>query len=233
MNKISCAIIDDNIIDAEYLKTFVVQYDFLDLRFTFSNPLEAHEHIKSQNIELLFLDIDMPLISGMDYLKQMENAPICIFVTAHSEYAWEGFEAKAFDYILKPLKPQRFEATMVRLKEYKALQDRADLYDTLIEDNTITIKEGNIKHVININEILYIEAIKDYSKVVTKTKKIMTLSKLKHFLDKLPKNQFTRVHKSYAIAVSKIDRTDSNDIYIQDIPIPIGRTFKNDIKFLL
>jgi DNA-binding LytR/AlgR family response regulator len=233
MNKISCAIIDDNVIDAEYLKTFVLQYDILDLKFVFSNPLEAGELIRQHNIELLFLDIDMPLISGMDYLKKMDNAPICIFVTAFSEYAWEGFEAKAFDYILKPLKPKRFEATMARLKEYIELQNRADLYDTLIEENTITIKEGNIKHVININEILYIEAIKDYSKVVTKTKKIMTLSKLKHFLDKLPKDQFTRVHKSYAIAISKINKSDSNDIYIQNIPIPIGRTFKNNIKFLL
>jgi DNA-binding LytR/AlgR family response regulator len=95
------------------------------------------------------------------------------------------------------------------------------------------IKEGTTKHVVPLSDILYIEALKDYSKVVTATKKILTLSKLKHFLDKLPPQQFTRVHRSYAIAINKVQRSDSNDVYINNQQIPIGKTFKQSLKLLL
>jgi DNA-binding LytR/AlgR family response regulator len=233
MQKLQCVIIEDHAIDAEYLLSFIKQYDFLEHKVSFANPLEAHGYIEEYKPPVVFMDIDMPIVNGMDYFKQLKYEPICIFVTAYSEYAWEGFEAQAFDYILKPVKENRFEQTMQRLQEYLLVKQRADLYDTLIEENTITIKEGTIKHVININDILYIEALKDYSKVVTEKQKILTLSKLKHFLEKLPASQFVRVHRSYAIALNKVQKASQNDVYIHNKNIPIGKTFKNTIKLLL
>jgi DNA-binding LytR/AlgR family response regulator len=233
MERMTCVIVDDNAVDAEYLQLMVANTYFLALKGVFNNAIEANAYLLHNSVQLVFMDIDMPVINGMDYYKNMTNPPICIFVTSHSEYAWEGFEAQAFDYILKPVKKERFNATMLRLQEYIQVKQRADLYESTIEEQTITIKEGNVKHIINLNDILFIEALNDYSKVVTKTKKILTLSKLKHFLEKLPAEQFTRVHRSYAIAINKIEKADTNDIYIQNTQIPIGKTFKNSLKLLL
>jgi two-component system LytT family response regulator len=234
MEKISCIIVEDKQVDTDYLKTFIQQYSMLlDLKARFANALEANPYIKQYQPQLLFMDIDMPVINGMDFFKQLQPQPICIFVTAHSEYAWEGFEAQAFDFILKPVTAERFAASMARLQEYTSLLKRADIYDSQIEEHTIVVKEGTVKHVINISDILYIEALKDYSKVVTADKKIMTLSKLKHFIEKLPAAQFTRIHRSYAVAVSKVKKVEANDLFVKDIKLPIGKTFRNNLKMMI
>jgi DNA-binding LytR/AlgR family response regulator len=234
VKKITAIIVDDNIVDQQYLESLLALHsNFIELKGCFGNALEAQEFFQHSTADIMFMDIDMPVLNGMDYFKQLQQAPVCIFVTAYSEYAWEGFEAHAFDYILKPVKTQRLADTIARLKEYFEIKQRADLYDAGFEENTIVIKEGTTKHVVPLNDILYIEALKDYSKVVTASKKILTLSKLKHFLDKLPQQQFTRVHRSYAIALNKVQRSDANDIYIADKQIPIGKTFKQTLKFLL
>ncbi len=231
---LSVIIIEDNKIDSDYLQSVISQHsNFFEVKASFSNALEAQEYLHANKVDVIFLDIDMPVINGMDYFKQLHNPPLCIFVTAFSEYAWEGFEAQAFDYILKPVKPQRFAAMVNRLKEYLQIKARADLYTAKFEDDSITIKEGTTKHIIALNDILYIEALKDYSKVVTKTKSILTLSKLKHFLEQLPANRFVRIHRSYAIAINKIEKADANDIYINNTEIPIGKTFKNTLKLFL
>jgi DNA-binding LytR/AlgR family response regulator len=175
----------------------------------------------------------MPVINGMDFFRQLQPQPICIFVTAHSEYAWEGFEAHAFDFILKPVKAKRFAASMARLEEYIKLLERSDIYESQIEKSFITIKEGTSKHVIDINDIMYIEALKDYSKVVTEKKNIMTLSKLKHFIDKLPPTDFVRIHRSYAVAVKKIEKVDTQDLFLKNIRLPIGKTYRNSLKFII
>jgi DNA-binding LytR/AlgR family response regulator len=233
MENIACVIVEDNPVDAEYLQSFVRQYPQLVLKAVFSNALEANAYIQQQQPRLLFMDIDMPVMNGMDFFKQLHPQPICIFVTAHSEYAWEGFEAQAFDFILKPVKADRFAASMERLAEYLQLVKRADIFDSQFEENNIVVKEGATKHVIPIHEILYIEALKDYSKVVTLHKKIMTLSKLKHFLDKLPAQQFIRIHRSYAVAIKKISKVEATDLYIDNIQLPVGKTFKQQLKQIL
>jgi DNA-binding LytR/AlgR family response regulator len=234
MKKITAILVDDNIVDQQYLQAILEAHAAtVEVKGCFANALEAQEYLQHSKVDIMFMDIDMPVINGMDYFKQLKDPPVCIFITAYSEYAWEGFEAHAFDYILKPVKPKRFEDMMNRLQEYYEVKERADLYDAGFEDNTIVIKEGTTKHVVPLNDILYIEALKDYSKVVTTSKKILTLSKLKHFLDKLPPQQFTRVHRSYAIAINKVQRSDSNDVYINNKQIPIGKTFKQTLKLLL
>jgi DNA-binding LytR/AlgR family response regulator len=233
LKKISCIIIEDKAVDAAYLESFVLKETLFDYKGSFLNAMEANAFVRTNQPQLIFMDIDMPIMSGMEYFKQLDPAPLCIFVTAHSEYAWEGFEAQAFDFILKPVKAERFNSSVERLKEYLALQGRADLYDSQIEENTISIKEGFTKHIIYLKDILYIEALKDYSKVVTADKKIMTLSKLKHFVDKLPPAQFTRVHRSYAVAINKIEKVEVNDLFIRKIKIPVGKTFRNGLKTFL
>ncbi len=233
MHKVSCIIVEDKQTDMEYLRSLVEQQEILDLKGCFNNPLEANTFIKLHAPRLIFMDIDMPVMNGIDYFKQLSPQPICIFVTAYSEHAWESYELHGFDFILKPVRPERFENCMNRLQEYLELLSRSDIYESHVEKNTITIKEGTTKHIIDINDILYIEALKDYSKVVTANKKIMTLSKLKHFMEKLPEDDFVRIHRSYAVAVKKVNKVNGNDIYVQSMKLPVGKTFKHSILQLL
>ncbi|MBX3257773.1 MAG: response regulator transcription factor [Chitinophagaceae bacterium] len=232
MKKISCIIVEDRQVDMEYLRSLVERQDELELKGCFNNPLDASAFIRQHAPQLIFMDIDMPVMNGIDFFKQLSPPPVCIFVTAHSEHAWESYEVQAFDFILKPAKPERFSQCITRLHEYLELKKRSDIYESQIEKNTITIKEGSVKHIIDINDILYIEALKDYSKVVTRNKKIMTLSKLKHFIEQLPPENFVRIHRSYAVALQKITKVNGNDVYIQDIKLPVGKTFKKSIKQL-
>lgn len=233
MHKISCIIVEDRQSDMEYLRSFVERHEMLALKGCFNNPLEANAFIQQHTPRLIFMDIDMPVMNGIDFFKKLSPQPICIFVTAYSEHAWESYELQAFDFVLKPVKTERFENCMKRLKEYLELLSRSDIYESHVEKNTITIKEGTTKHIININDILYIEALKDYSKVVTANKKIMTLSKLKHFMEKLPIEGFVRIHRSYAVAIQKISKIKGTDLYIHDIKLPVGKTFKHLIHLLV
>jgi DNA-binding LytR/AlgR family response regulator len=175
----------------------------------------------------------MPVINGINFFRQLPSKPICVFITAHSEYASEGFDVHALDFILKPVREERFASCVTRVQEYLELLKRSDLYNSQIVESTIVIKEGTDKHVININEILYIEALKDYSKIVTLHKKFMTLSNLKQFMDQLPPDKFIRIHRSYAVALSKVNKVAMNELYIQNIRLPIGKTYKNILKAIL
>jgi DNA-binding LytR/AlgR family response regulator len=231
VHTIKCIIVEDNKNDYKLLLHYIDQYSFLDCKGYFENALTASEYLRTHPVDLLFMDIDMPIMSGMDFFKQLKNPPTCIFVTAHSEYAWEGFEAQAFDFILKPVKENRLAQSIQRLQEFLEIQKRADLYDATIEEKTITIKEGGTSYIVQLNDILYLEALKDYTKIVTAQKKYLTLSKLKHCVDKLPEDQFKRIHRSYAIALAKITSKDNNDVVVNNIKIPIGKTFKTQLNF--
>lgn len=233
MSKIKCVIVEDNPLDMELITHFVKAEPTLDLKCCFSNALEALATIKETKPPLLFMDIDMPIMNGIDLFKNLGYHPICIFVTAHSEYALESYEAQAFDFILKPVSDKRFAQSINRLKEFVQLKERADLYDTAFEKESITIKEGSTNYKVLLSDILYIEALKDYSKVVTTGKKYITLSKLKHFIDKLPIQDFIRVHRSYAVAKNKINTFGRDEMKINNEVIPIGVTYRQELKQIL
>lgn len=233
MKKVTCIIVEDKQVDRDYLQMIVEQHSMLGLKACFENPLDAHSFILQHSPQLIFMDIDMPVMNGMEFFKQLSPKPLCIFVTAYSEHAWESYELHAFDFLLKPVSRDRFETCMARLKEYLELLLRADIHESHIEKNTITVKEGTTKHIVDLNDILYIEALKDYSKIVTANKKIMTLSKLKNFIEKLPGEQFARIHRSYAVAIKKINKIKDNDVYLTNIKLPIGKTFKSSLKSII
>jgi DNA-binding LytR/AlgR family response regulator len=233
MSKIKCVIVEDNPTDMELLTHYIKAEPSLDLRYSFSNAIEALSTIKEMQPPLLFMDIDMPVMNGIDLFKNLGYSPICIFVTAHSEYALESYEAQAFDFILKPVSDKRFAQAMRRLTEFIKLKERADLYDTAFETESILIKEGSTNYKVLLSDILYIEALKDYSKVVTTSKKYITLSKLKHFIDKLPIQDFVRVHRSYAVAKNKINVFGKDEMKINNDIIPIGVTYRQELKQML
>lgn len=225
-----CIILEDNPQDLELIRWYITQESSLELKESFTSVPDALSYINEFEPPLLFMDIDMPVIKGIDLYKKLQYHPICVFVTAHSEYAIESYETQAFDFILKPLTANRFNRCVSRLKEYEQLKKRADLYDTLFESQSIMIKEGSTVHRVPLNDIIYIEALNDYSKVVTKTKNYITLSKLKHFLEKLPPKDFIRIHRSYAVAKQSIELISGNELKIAGQQLPIGKTFRLSLK---
>lgn len=229
-----CIIVEDNVQDLELLRHYVLLEQDLILKQCFTNGLEALSYLLSLRPPVLFLDIDMPVLKGIDLFKRLPYRPICVFVTSHGEYALDSYDAYAFDFILKPVTPDRFARTVSRIKEYSDIYQRAGLYHTLFESQSIIVKEGTSRHKVQLHEIIYLEALNDYTKIVTKSKKYITLSKLCHFLDKLPADEFIRIHRTYAVAVKAIDKATARELQISglqaSLTLPIGKTYRQDVK---
>lgn len=234
MLEISCAIIEDNEFDRKSTEYYVEQFSFLKLAGSFSNVFEAQGILNSNTVKLLFMDIDMPVMNGLDFLKSLDYHPLCIFITAHPEYAVESFELHALDYIVKPLKLDRFRQAVNRAKEYIEIKSKAELYDVEFGKNTLSIKEGTATIQLNITDIIYLEALGDYTKIITSRKMYLTLHNLKAFIEKLPEQKFLRIHRSFAVAISKIKVIKDNELVLDDVRLPVGKTFRRTInKYLV
>lgn len=221
--KINCIIIDDEPSSQNVLKAFIADIDFLVLRGVCNNAFEAANILnKNSTIDLLFLDINMPKISGISFYKSLQNPPDVIFTTAYSEYALEGFEVNAIDYLLKPFSFERFFKAV-----NKAMEKQSQQKNLNPEDEFLIIKSNKVLHKIAPNDILFIEAFGDYVKVHIDNSYIMTNSTFTNILKLLPK-QFVRTHKSYAINLKKMNSLAGNQIAIGNKTVPIGQTFKLD-----
>lgn len=230
MQKITSIIIEDNSDDSHYLQHLVNSNALLHLKGTFENAISASSFLRDYPPQVVFMDIDMPGMNGMDFFRKSSTSSECIFVTAHSEYAAESYEAMAFDYLLKPVKKERFDSCIERFSEYLELKRRSDVFETEIHQQTITIPEGSARHIVSINNIIYIEALRDYCKIITTDRKIVTSSNLKHFTSLLPGDAFTRIHRSYVVNVSKSAKIETSWLLLKDgTRLPIGKTFKNNI----
>jgi DNA-binding LytR/AlgR family response regulator len=231
MIPVKCIILEDTPADMELLIHFVKNEPSLQLLNSFGNPLEANPFIRQQQPPLLFLDIDMPVINGMDFIKTLDYDPVCVFVTAFSDYAVKSYDAHAFDFILKPVTDKRFNATVKRVTEYLEVKTKAELYDATFEDKSIMLKEGTTIHRVDLSDILYMEALKDYTKVVTTSRKYIVLSKLKHFMDKLLPGEFVRIHRSFALAKNKIAKITRDEVVLNNgTVLPIGKTYKGALS---
>src|SRR5690606_9509153 len=161
MNPFSCIIVDDDEIDRLMVLSFAKRFPNLDIKGVFDSAEEALNYFDNQTVDILFLDIDMPGISGLELRKKTQNIPVCIFITAHPEHAVESFELDTLDFIIKPLKFDRFSKTMVRIEEFMELKTKASLFESSIGGDTIYIKEGHEQTKVKLHEILYLEALKD------------------------------------------------------------------------
>lgn len=220
---IRCLIVDDEPLAREILGQYVSQSDELQLVGTCKNANEVVELLQKEPVDVLFLDIQMPGISGMALMKSLENPPLVVFTTAYDQYAVEGYEVSAVDYLLKPISPDRFKKAVEKVREmiqYKKSSSR-DLNYMFIRADYQDIK-------VMFDDILYVEGLKDYVKVVTKEKRIITLTNIKGMLEKLPQDRFIRVHKSYIVAKDKVQTVKGTILTIDDKEIPIGLTFKDN-----
>ncbi len=231
-----CIIIDDEPLAIDVLMDYCQKMDFIQLEGTFTNPLEAISVIKEKKIDLIFCDIEMPQINGIDFITSLDNIPMFIFTTAYSQYAVEGFNLNAIDYLVKPIPYNRFIKAISRAKEvmaYKGTPPKENVFPSIGENqkstpNYIFIKAEYESVKINLDDIEYIQGLKDYLKihVVGTNKTILTLMSFKEILEKLPSNQFLRVHKSFVVNLSRIKTVQRNRIVINDVRIPIGESHK-------
>jgi DNA-binding LytR/AlgR family response regulator len=225
-----CLIVDDNELDRALVAQFLQPHGWLRPAGSFSNPLECVSVLATTQVQVLFLDIDMPVINGINFIKSVKNPPLCVFITNHTDYAADAFDVQAFDYLLKPINKERFERTLGRIKEYFDIQAKVVHYDTLLERDTITFKEGTAIAKVATGDIVYLEALANYTKVVTAERHYITLNNLKTFLEALPQNAFMRIHRSYAVAKKWITGLDKGEVLLGKYKLPFGKTYRKDIQ---
>jgi DNA-binding LytR/AlgR family response regulator len=214
-------IVDDEIASQKVLQHFIAKTDKLNLVETCSSASEAFEYLQlNSNTELIFLDINMPNQSGLDFYKSLKHPPSVIFTTAYPQFAVEGFEVEAIDYLLKPISYQRFLTAIGKVvKQFTETEDTSTF---------IILKENKTLYKFFFKDILFVEAYGDYVKVHTSDKTITTHSTFKGIKEKLPSN-FMRVHKSYCINVDRLEQVAGNTIIVDKHKIPIGQTYKEKV----
>lgn len=229
-------VIDDERLAREYIKKYISKIPQLELLGDFNSPLKAMDLIKSGSVDLLFLDIQMPDITGVDFIKSLQTKPEIIFTTAFQEYALEGYNLNVIDYLLKPFSFDRFFQAINKVidkldnKSY-VKTDLSTTTDsqTTFEDTYLTIRADRKLYKINFSDILYIEGQKAYVTFHTSHKKITGLASLKELEDSLPPEQFLRVHKSYIVAKRAIISLEGNVIEVADSKLPVGKSYKENV----
>jgi DNA-binding LytR/AlgR family response regulator len=233
----NCLAIDDEPLALSIVKDFSSKIEFINLIACCTNPIEAITLINQQNIDLIFLDIQMPNITGLEFIRSLKNPPLVIFTTAYPKYALDGFELNATDYLVKPFSFERFLRSVnkayeiVNLRRNKTYQPVAN--EPLKQEKYIMVRVEYSTVKVDLGQILYVEGLKDYIKIYTGKKPLLTKSTMKNIEEKLPSEQFVRVHKSFIINLGKIESIENNRIIMQEKYIPIGNQYKNAFYDLL
>ena len=224
----TCIIVEDQPPAQRILIKYIENIGSLKLKGVFSDATQAIEFLKTEAIDLIFLDIHLPKISGIDFLKTILNPPSIILTTAFSKYALESYELNVVDYLLKPFSFQRFVKALSKVPVQRAIsQQSVNISDGESYRNELFIKSGYEHFKVMVGNILYIKSDTDYTELCTEEKKYLSSEPLRYWEEKLNSNQFVRVHKSYIINMSKIEKFIGNQIYLSDkVIIPIGRAYK-------
>ncbi len=222
--KMKCIIIEDQPPAQRILKRYAEDTGSLQVEAVFSDALQAIDYLKRKEVDLIFLDIHLPKISGMDFLKSIPNLPPIILTTAFPDYALESYEFNVVDYLLKPFSFERFIKAISKIP----LKNQADSFENQsFTPKEIFIKSGYEHIKVTVDDINYIQSDADYTELITVSKKYLSSETLQYWLDHLNPNQFVRIHKSYIVNVSKIEKVGGNRIFLSGgAVIPIGRTYK-------
>ena len=229
--KIRCLIIDDEPPAQAVLKKYIEQVPSLDLAGVCNNAVEAISFLQNQSVSLLFLDIQMPGLLGTKFIRTMNNPPKVIFTTAYRKFAVEGFELNAVDYLLKPISFDRFIMGVNKVLQLNLQLKTENTYATESDNESnrpfLYLRADRKMVRILFDEILFIESLKDYIRIVTINKTVVSRQSISSLEDMLPRNQFLRIHRSYIVAMSRIDSFNGETIYIANNELPIGRLFKH------
>lgn len=234
-NTISCICVDDEPLALEVLESLITRHPNLKLSRKCANALEAMEWIQNNPVDVVFSDINMPGITGIDFAKAIQQSnTIVVFTTAHQEYAAEAFEIEALDFLLKPIAPDRFAKTVKRLEEYFELRNSKTKENVELDEGHMFVKSDSKLLKIAYNEIQYVEAFADYVKIwIGDEKRIVTLQTMKNMENGLPKDKFIRVHRSYIVSIDKIGSLGSSSVFIGNKEIPVGKNYKDGLMELI
>jgi len=231
MNPFNCIIIDDDEIDRLTVVSYAKRFPSLKIIGVFNQAEEALPILVQEKIDILFLDIDMPSLNGLDFRKKAMQVPVCIYITAHPEHAVESFELDTLDFIVKPIKIDRFSQTMSKIEDYMELKHKAQLFESTIGGDVIYIKEGHAETKVKLHDILYLEALKDYTKIVTSSKKHCVLTSIGNLLKESHFQSFVRIHRSYAVQKQYIEKKMTNELLLNNGTIlPVGRSYKDNLS---
>ncbi len=222
--KLKCIIVDDSTIQRMAVTKLVNNHPALTLVADYSNAIEAKNGLKNNAVDLIFLDIEMPIVNGFDLLESLENPPQVILVTGKADYALKAFDYDVTDYLHKPFTQERFDASIKR-----ALANYEQANRSQEEDDHIFVKSNLKKRKVILNEIKWIEALGDYIKLVTNDANIVILSTMKSFEKQLPADRFLRIHKSYIVNLDKIEKFNSKNVEVHGKLIPLSRNKKTEL----
>ncbi|HYC28589.1 MAG TPA: LytTR family DNA-binding domain-containing protein [Chitinophagaceae bacterium] len=230
MKKLRCIIADDEPVARKILKEFIEQMPNMELTAEFRNAMKTEAFLQDHEADLLFLDINMPRISGLQFLKKVTVRPLVILTTAYPEYALEGYELDIIDYLLKPIAFTRFQKAVKKAGDFIALREKKE------QDSPATflfVKSEKRIEKIELGDILYVEGMGNYVNICTGNKKIVAYLTLKAIENRLPPEEFIKVHQSFIIPVSRIEFIEGNQIKIKEMVVPIGRNYKDIVMKLV
>ena len=229
MSKIKCIIIEDEPLAAKVLSDYILQTPFLDLQATFKDAILATDWLRDNITDLIFLDIHLPKLKGMAFLKTLVHPPAVIVTTAYHQYAVEGFDLNVTDYLLKPFEFERFLVAVNKVRA--AGSEKTEAAKVEIKDHLfLNVQKKKVK--ILFSEIVYIESQREYIRIVTTKKEWISKMSTHEIESLLPSNLFKRIHRSFIVALSRIDSYTADTVEVNGIPIPIGRDYRDSIKDL-
>lgn len=231
--KLRCLIVDDETLAQDVIEKYIGTLPTLELVGKCENAIEAISFLHNNKVDLMFLDLNMPELSGLDMLKTLQDPPKVILTTAYSEYALESYEYGVEDYLLKPIKFERFIKAVNKVVQNLLNQHITKSDSGMDEEISIFLKEDQVIHRVKLNDILFVEAYGNYLKVNTQLKLFVVRETMHDMEARLPREKFIRVHKSYIISVSKILSLSGNRVYVADHEIPVGEMYKLGVKELL
>jgi len=227
---LSCVIIDDEPLAQEILAGYIGQ-ESLRLVGNFNNAFDALAFLKDHAVDVLFLDIEMPEMNGIEFLRSLAQPPITVFTTAFRDYAFEGFELGVIDFLLKPISLARFTVAVEKVRDFLALKrDDAGLEPSKDAPEYVFVKSGVERIKLFFADVTHIQGLKDYAIIHASTGKIVIKGSVKHMLSLFPAGAFIRVHKSFIVAKDKVRRIERNRILIGEHQIPIGRNYKEEVE---
>lgn len=226
-------IVDDEPLAREVLDNYLKRMPGIGKVQIFPNAIEALQGLKTSTAGLLLLDIEMPEMSGIEFLKRLPDPPLTIFTTAYRNYAFDGYELGVIDFLLKPISFDRFESAIVKARELLSLKEHSQLEEKTQTSDFIFVKSGVQRLKLYFNEVTHIQGLKDYAIIHTPAKKILLKGSIKAMLDIFPADRFVRVHKSFIVNLQKVNHLERNCIVLHEHQVPIGRNFRDGLENLL
>lgn len=234
MKPFDCIIVDDDEMDRLVVVSYAKRFSSLQIVGAFDSAEKALAFLENNTVDVAFLDIEMPGASGLQLREKALQVPVCVFISSHSESAAETFELQTLDFIVKPFKFPRFEQTMKRIEEFMEVRLKASLFESSIGGDVVYVKTGHNQIKVKLHEILYLEALKNYTILVTEGKRHCVLSNLGEILQEEKFSSFIRIHRSFAVQKQFIQKIGSQEIELKNNAIiPVGRSFKETVNGLL